>query len=238
LQQFLRFLIKKGVTIDKEILEVVCSEYEGDIHVVYLDELILLNSFDFKDSALNQIRDVFLFMSFTGQRYSDISKINSKQFSIENNYIVWMINTKKTKDRIKVPIVSIAEDVLKKYTDSNKEFPVFSEPYFNRQIKVMAKYAGLERNVMCTKRKKGIVETSYQPLCDVITSHVARKSFITNAIILGMQESEVKQISGHKDDRSFRRYVNLGNSVNSSATNKFSKENINKKIKELENMSK
>ena len=235
LQQYLRFLMTQGVVFNKEILDVQCCLFEGDVHVVDLNELKLLSTYDFKDSTLNEVRDVFLFMCFTGQRYSDISKINSQQFSIENNCLVWMINTQKTKDKIKVPIVSYAEEVLKKYTDNNKELPVFCDGYFNRQIKVMAKYAGLERKVQCTKRKKGIVETSYLPICEVITSHVARKSFITNAIILGMQESEVKLISGHKDDRSFRRYVNLGNSVYLSAKNKFSKENIDKKISELGN---
>jgi hypothetical protein len=66
------------------------------------------------------------------------------------------------------------------------------------------------------------------PLYSIISSHIARKSFITNALILGMSETEVKTVSGHKDDRSFRRYVQIANHAKKRVVQVFSRENIEK----------
>ena len=49
-----------------------------------------------------------------------------------------------------------------------------------------------------------------------------------------MSESEVKKISGHKDDRPFRRYVEMGNSYLSKAKDKLSKDKVDAMISMLE----
>ena len=45
------------------------------------------------------------------------------------------------------------------------------------------------------------------PKYKIMTFHLARKTFITNSLILGMSESEVKEVSGHKKDNSFKKYI-------------------------------
>jgi len=60
-----------------------------------------------------------------------------------------------------------------------------------------------------------------------MTSHVGRKSYITNSLILGVPERVVKEVSGHKDEKSFNRYVKLAENYKSQVIRKaFSKENI------------
>ena len=44
---------------------------------------------------------------------------------------------------------------------------------------------------------------------ELITSHVARKTFITNGLILGMNERVLRNITNSKDEKSFRRYVKI-----------------------------
>ena len=48
-----------------------------------------------------------------------------------------------------------------------------------------------------------------KPRHDFITNHVARKTFITLSLELGMNSEEVMAISGHKDYKSFKRYVDI-----------------------------
>jgi integrase len=43
----------------------------------------------------------------------------------------------------------------------------------------------------------------------LITSHTARKTFVTNSLVLGMKEMVVRNITGHKDEASFKRYVDI-----------------------------
>ena len=47
------------------------------------------------------------------------------------------------------------------------------------------------------------------PKYELITSHTARKTFVTNSLILGMKEMVVRNITGHKKEESFRRYVKI-----------------------------
>jgi hypothetical protein len=43
----------------------------------------------------------------------------------------------------------------------------------------------------------------------LISSHCGRKTFITNSLILGIPERVVRSISNHKDEKNFRKYVNI-----------------------------
>lgn len=47
-------------------------EYEAPAIVVELKELRTLCQWDFKDENLSKVRDLFVFMAWTGQRFSDI----------------------------------------------------------------------------------------------------------------------------------------------------------------------
>ena len=50
------------------------------------------------------------------------------------------------------------------------------------------------------------------PKHKLISSHTARKTFITSSLVLGMSEVAVKKISNHKKDEHFRKYVNVAQS--------------------------
>ena len=44
---------------------------------------------------------------------------------------------------------------------------------------------------------------------ELITNHTARKTFITNSIMLGMNTKTIKDITGHKKDSVFIKYVKI-----------------------------
>ena len=44
---------------------------------------------------------------------------------------------------------------------------------------------------------------------ELITSYTARKTFVTNNLVLGMKEMIVRNITDHKDEASFKRYVDI-----------------------------
>ena len=48
-----------------------------------------------------------------------------------------------------------------------------------------------------------------QPKHELITSHTAKKTFITNSLFLGMKEMVVRNITGNIDEKSFKRYVEI-----------------------------
>ena len=144
-------------------------------------------------------------------------------------------NNKKTNDTsITVPLNEYCKEILERYHYLPTAIPIFTEQHFNKSLKEMAEKVGLSRLVRRIAWKRGKPSQHSLPLYEVLSSHIARKTFITNSLILGMSESEVKKISGHKDDRSFRRYVEMGNSYLSKAKDKLSKDKVDAMINMLE----
>jgi hypothetical protein len=47
------------------------------------------------------------------------------------------------------------------------------------------------------------------PKYELITSHTARKIFVTNSLVLVMNQMVIINITGHKKEDSFRRYVKI-----------------------------
>lgn len=74
----------------------------------------------------------------------------------------------------------------------------------------------------------------YVPFYEVLTTHVGRKSFITNSLILGIPERVVKEVSGHKDEKSFQQYVKLVESYKAQKIEEgYSRDNIEKYLGSL-----
>jgi integrase len=227
----LRYLQATSYPINPTVLNFKVREYEAPALVVELKELQVLMNKEIVETGLAMVRDVFIFMAWTGQRFSDIKTIDRKAITKRNGQNVWLVTTEKTNDTsITVPLNEYCMEILERYANYDTAIPIFSEPYFNRSIKDVFRKAEINRVVRKIIWKRGRPLQTSEPISEIITSHVARKTFITNSLILGMSESEVKKISGHKDDRSFRRYVELGSSYLSKAKVKLSKNKVEEMI--------
>lgn len=170
-------------------------------------ELQSLKEFDFSNNKrLEKVRDVFVFGCATGLRYSEYSKINKKY--IRDNSI--HITSKKQKDNLIIPLNSISKEILEKY---DFELPMISEQKFREYIKEACELVGFTEE---------IIKTSYigskridEPLkkYKLISSHTARRTFITLSLEKGMRPEVVMSITGHKDYRSFKKYIKLSQRV-------------------------
>ena len=104
----------------------------------------------------------------------------------------------------------MAKKILERYRGTVYEpIPRISGQKFNEYIKECCELVGIDE-LICTTRYIGqrrIDQT--RPKHELITSHTARKTFVTNSLILGMNERVLKNITGHKDDASFKRYVDI-----------------------------
>ena len=207
-----KFLQTIGVKISADMDQIKAVEKEQIVNILEKKELEILEEFEFKNSVHAQVRDVFLFQCYTGQRYSDIEKISRKCITTKDEYPVWLVSTQKTDDNLTVPLNSKAILILEKYKDLETPLPRFTNSDFNNRLKEMAKEAELNRIVkrvyFYDNRKKEVT----QPIHEIISSHMARKSFISLSIQRGIPERFVRKISAHKTERSFIKYVNLGSS--------------------------
>ena len=67
--------------------------------------------------------------------------------------------------------------------------------------------AGINTRVHWVDDSGGKGKEHSEPKWKLITNHPARKTFITNSIVLGMNTKTIRDITGHKKDSVFNKYV-------------------------------
>jgi len=192
---------------------------EDNIEVIHLTykELMSLYNYKFKSIRLSQVRDVYCFGCFTGLRFSDIQALNSS--NIMGDYISMTILKTRTLSHV-IPLIDPAKAILKKYKDTiSYPLPVISLQKNNEYIKECCELVKIDTPTTITRYIGRKRRDTTLPKYQLITSHTARKTFITNSLLLGMNERVVRSITGHMKESSFNKYVKL--------TEEYKKDKIN-----------
>ena len=133
------------------------------------------------------------------------------------NGAIEYIPRKTIEDRakvIRVPLNSIAKEILGKYDDNDEDklFPYISSQKYNDAIKEMLSIAGINRLV--TILDTVTQEQKQVPICDVASSHMARRTFIGNLYKKVKDPNLVGSLSGHKEgSRAFSRYREIDEEI-------------------------
>lgn len=155
-------------------------------------------------------RDIFVFQCLIGCRISDLwamTKDNIVDGAVE--YI-----PRKTKEGrplvVRVPLNKQAKALVDKYKDNGdaRLFPFVAQQQYNEDIKEMLRMAGITRivTILDPKTRKEIK----QPINEVASSHMARRTFIGNLYKKVKDPNLVGKLSGHKENsRAFARYRDI-----------------------------
>lgn len=156
-------------------------------------------------SSLIKARDLFCFACVTGLRYSDLVALRRE--NIKNDTL--NITVVKTKEQLQVPLSEYATIILEKYKNSVYPLPRLSNQKLNDYLKVVASIAGIT-DIISVPRYKGAQRTMEQyPKHKLLGAHTGRKTFCTISLERGMSAEQVMAISGHRDYKSFQRYVDI-----------------------------
>jgi hypothetical protein len=154
-------------------------------------------------SGINaEVRDVFVFGCYVAQRHIDYSKISYKD--IKDNYVI--ILQKKTGHRIRIPLHPVAKEIMDKY---NGVLPKISIQTFNNTIKEIAQYAKIKDKVLIRETKAGKKSERYVEKWELITSHTARKTGVTNALRAGVPMEDCMYLAGIKSPAVFKKYAGV-----------------------------
>jgi len=217
LKTFLQWSFDRELTNNTAFRRFKTKEFPVDVIHLNESELFTICNLDLSfNKTLALVRDAFCFGCFTGQRFSDIHTINWQD--IKGN--TWTLHTKKTKEQIEVPLNSYALSILKKYKDSPTPLHHLSNQKTNQYLKEIAKKAELNESIKIVDyigNKK--IERLFQKH-ELITTHVARKTFVTLSLEKGMRPETVMEITGHKDFRTLKRYIKITSKVKEGEMNK------------------
>lgn len=172
-------------------------------------------------AAIEKTRDIFCFCCFTSLRYSDAA--NLKRSDIEGDTLT--ITTIKTADTIRIELNKYALSILEKYanrTDLNGfVFPHITNQRMNMYLKDLCELCGLNQPITQTyyKGSQRIEETA--PKYELIGTHTGRRTFICNALMLGIPAEIVMKWTGHSDYKAMKPYVDVTNAAKAKAMNLF-----------------
>ena len=219
---FLRWADKNGLLDDKSYLDFTPRlKTVRDKEVVYLtwDELMKVYGCEFPRGKeyLARVRDVFCFQCFTSLRYSDVAKL--KRSDIVDGVI--KVVTKKTGDTISIELNKYSSAILEKYKDEEKPLPVVSNQRMNVWLKEVCYVAGIDTPVteVYYRGSERVEET--RPKYECVASHTGRRTFICNALTMGIPPSLVMEWTGHSDYKAMKPYIKIADKEKARAMKLF-----------------
>ncbi|OYZ01866.1 MAG: hypothetical protein B7Y37_04525 [Sphingobacteriia bacterium 28-36-52] len=182
-----------------------------------MEKINKLADLDLSNNTLYDIiRDYFIISCLTALRFSDVIRIRKE--NIKKNFIE--IKTVKTGQGVVIPIAPLVKNILIKYNYELPKAPC--NQVFNRYLKEIGKKAGLNDSIQITRTIGGIKKSEIKFEWELLSSHVGRRSLISNCILEGVNTSSLMVLSAHKSLRSFQSYVRISQQQNAEALTKYS----------------
>jgi site-specific recombinase XerD len=176
---------------------------KNEIVALTEEEVFQLMNKDFSaHPRLEKVRDLFCFGCFTGQRFSDIMRFSREDFDGKK----WEFLSIKVKKRVTVPFTGFIRNALPILEKYDYRLPVISNQKFNEYLKEIGELAELDQPVRII-RFSGVKEVAIrQPKYEFMSSHMARRTFVTILLEKGVPITVVQKITQHADIRTLMKY--------------------------------
>jgi site-specific recombinase XerD len=149
-----------------------------------LNELKLIEDFNFHNDRLDRVRDLFVFSCYTGISFTDINDLTKDNVRNGLDGQKWIFTSRnKTKAKVKIPLLDKALEILEKYdahpmTEITQSLlPVITNVKVNLYLKEVADLCDIKKN---------------------LTFHMARHTFATTVTLSkGVPIETVSKLLGH-----------------------------------------
>ena len=225
LKWFLRWSFKQGMHSNNayDAFKPKLKDTQKKIIFLTWEELNRLREFKIPPTkqALERVRDVFLFQCFTGLRYSDV--FNLRRSDIKGDHIE--VTTVKTSDSLIIELNDHSKAILEKYKDvefeNDKALPVITNQKMNDYLKELAELAEINEPVRQTYYKGNERIDEVTPKYALLGTHAGRRTFICNALALGIPPQVVMKWTGHSDYKAMKPYIDIADDIKANAMSKF-----------------
>lgn len=220
---FFRWLVAKGLLTDISFTAHKTHLKRSSRVVVFLtwEELMNVYNHTFERPNLSRARDFFCLCCFTSLRYSDAAAL--KKTDIYDDAI--HITTQKTNDKITIELNNYSRTILQRYADNDtdKALPVISNQNMNVYVKEVCRQCGINEKLtdIYYIGEKKYVETKEK--WEMIGTHSGRRTFICNALMLGIAPNVVMKWTGHSDYKSMQPYIDIADEAKKTAMDLFNK---------------
>jgi site-specific recombinase XerD len=176
-----------------------CSYIEPEKDILDEKELFSLYEKKMAVERLEDVKNAYLFMCFTGFAYKDASKLTREHIVDFFDGEEWIVKNRqkvtKAICRESVPLLPIAKEIIEKYKDhpyclqNNVLLPISSNQKYNAYLKEVADICGINKN---------------------LTTHTARHTFATTVTLAnGVPIETVSAMLGHKSIKTTQIYAKI-----------------------------
>lgn len=176
------------------------------------------------NKELAAVRDIFVFQCYIGCRISDLMTFGPDNIVETPKGIALNYVPSKTKEEnprtVRVYLSPTAIEILHSYMSPEKKtiFPYYNTAKINDLVKLALKKAGVTRVVTIMNPVTKMSEQ--HPICDVASSHMARRTFIGNLYKKVKDPNLVGKLSGHcEGSKAFARYRDIDDDMIREMTN-------------------
>lgn len=216
--------IKMGFTTNRSCdAFTIPAAVHGTPHYLTIEERDKVFNADLSDKPeLEVYRDLFIFQSMVGCRVGDLFSFT--QDNIVGDMLQYLPHKtmQKRSVTVSVPLGTKAMEILKRYKGKQEKLLPTKQVYqYNEGIRAVLRECGINRMVTILDTVTG--KEVQKPICEVATSHMARRNFIGNLYKKVKDPELVSSMTGHVNgSRAFARYreideetkVNLVNLIN------------------------
>ncbi|AVR47212.1 hypothetical protein C7S20_19235 [Christiangramia fulva] len=202
--------------IDMDNLKNPVKKYQADDIHLTKEEVAALEEIELPRESLERVRDLFLIGVYSGQRYSDYSVF--EKADVIGNMIIK--RAEKTENESFIPLHPKLKRLLDKY-DWN--LPRLSDMKFRKHIKTICSMAGIDEEIKETIYRGNKKEVLYHKKHEMVSTHTARRTFITLAAEEGMPDHIIMKITGIRDPKTLQKYKKTSQRSVTEAMNRLMK---------------
>ena len=223
LKVFMREAFDRQITKNNEFMNRKFKVLEEESDEIYLtnEELDRIHTLDLSGKpGLDLVRYNFLLDCYIGLRIADYR-------NLKENHIIEIEGTKMIKIRLqktgKTAVIPLSKKALGILEKRNFSFSTHSEQDINRKMKVIGKMAEIDEPFTKNITLGGKVVEKVFNKYEKITNHTARRSFATNLYLAGVPTLDIMQMTGHKTERAFLKYIRVTPEQNAIRVSKMHK---------------
>jgi integrase len=205
---------KNGFKTNSQLKNFMGFSIDAPKVILNLNEIEKIKNTKFISDNHEIAKDWLLIGCFTGQRVSDLLRMNTSFIEHIQDFDFIVLTQQKTKKTVQIPIHFEVQEILDK---RNGEFPpIFtnnlesSKTMFNRYLKQLSKIAEIETIVKGNKfdKKKKRYITGMYPKHELVSSHICRRSFASNHYATELYPTPIlMNITAHKTEKMFLTYI-------------------------------
>ena len=222
---FFRWMVSKGILNNINFMTYRPKLKKATRPVVFLtwDELMRVYTHVFPEEKkyLARVRDVFCFCCFSSLRYSDAYALKKAAVYDDALHVI----TQKTNTSLTIELNKYTRAILSRYEDlpGEKALPVISNQKMNTYLKEVCFECGIDEVLTDTYYigTKKVEETHEK--WEMVGTHCGRRTFICNALMMGIAPNVVMKWTGHSDYKAMKPYIDIADEAKKNAMKLFDK---------------